>query len=118
MSEPSVPYAAMRAAIDPNGPANVSVSLAKASDHAPQPELHARADLLKCAGAKLSCCAICSRFLAPAAEANQRWIEPADGPTCIYFADVEKFHTLYDEMTEQLKAVMEENRLLRESAAV
>lgn len=55
----------------------------------------ARSDIAKCAGASLSCCALCVRNLAPVG-AGQQWVEPEiDGRACALFASVDRFGALY-----------------------
>lgn len=76
--------------------------------------LHPRADLLKCAGAGLPACALCTRGLVPAAEANQRWVEAATDASCGYFADVAMYGHAYVPMSEEMQAALEEDRQLRD----
>jgi hypothetical protein len=113
MSDPLVPNVVIQAAIHPAGLAHVSVFLARAFGKHAALELEPRADLLKCPGGQLACCASCSRGLAPAAQEHQRWIEPAMGPICGYYADVDKVQSLYGPMSDHIKAVLAENHVLK-----
>jgi hypothetical protein len=114
MSKPGVPSAVIRAAIDPTGPTHASVYLAEEFGQLAAPALAPRADLLKCPGAQWDQCLTCSRRLAPAAELDQRWIEPSVVSPCTYYANVDVVRSIYTPMTANEIAILAENRAERE----
>ena len=107
MSFANPPQEVIDTAAGTGGLIHVGVWIAKAFDQAAargagtlnadpaRPVMQARADLHKCIGASLACCAGCVRFVAPAAS-GQAWVEPSiQGGACSTFASLDKYRHLY-----------------------
>lgn len=64
------------------------------------PVLSPRPYLMKCPGSDLVSCVSCTRRIAPAAEANQRWVEPPRSGACSYYANIDEVGWVYGHGTQ------------------
>lgn len=73
-----------------------------------------RAYLMKCEGHGLAICATCCRQLSPDAGLYQNWVAPRlEGGACIYFADVQRFASVYMDAPSQTREAKSDRGLLK-----